>query len=81
MKQDKTMHILPRGTKQQARDIMDNQDNASRGDGERKPAEKVMTTFQMDKQLKERLKSHCQSQGIKLGEFINRAIRQALEEQ
>ncbi|MBT1171744.1 hypothetical protein [Bifidobacterium sp. SO4] len=63
----------------QTRDIMDNQDNYKRGDGEEKSVGKVMTTFQMDKELKEQLKAYCKDRGLKMGDFINNAIKQALE--
>lgn len=78
MKKDKTMQIVRRQNTTPSGDIMKIQDNTKRGDGE--PVEKVMTTFQMDRDLKEQLKDFCKLRGLKQGEFINAAIRQALEE-
>ncbi|KAA8815724.1 hypothetical protein [Bifidobacterium vespertilionis] len=60
------------------RDIMDAQDNRNRGDGE--TVSKVMTTFLMESDLKEQMRSHCRDKGLKIGDFINRAIRDALEQ-
>lgn len=62
-----------RGTR---RDIMDTQDNANRGDGD--VVAKVMTTFQMDAALKQRVKAHCRANGLKIGEFLNQAAREKL---
>lgn len=81
MKKAKTIQPMRiyRQESKPSRDIMDNQDNTNRGDGT-KPMTRVMTTFQMDKDLKEQLRDYCRSRGLKQGEFINNAIRKALEE-
>lgn len=59
------------------KDVMDAQDNTRRGDGESIP--KTMTTFQMETALKNQVKAHCRSTGLKLGEFLNQAARLKLE--
>lgn len=56
--------------------LMDVQDNAGRGDGE--AVRKVMTTFQMDADLKDELKRYCADNGMKMGETINRAVARML---
>lgn len=56
---------------------MDVQDNTGRGDGE--TVRKVMTTFQMDADLKAELKRYCADNGMKMGETINQAIEQWLQ--
>ena len=58
--------------------LMDVQDNAGRGDGE--TVRKVMTTFQMDADLKAELKRYCADTGMKMGETINQAIARMLHE-
>lgn len=45
--------------------LMDVQDNTGRGDGE--TVRKVMTTFQMDADLKAELKRYCADNGMKNG--------------
>jgi len=55
--------------------IMDVQDNTGRGD-----VRKVMTTFQMDADLKAELKRYCADNGMKMGETINQAIARMLHE-
>lgn len=57
--------------------LMDVQDNTGRGDGE--TVRKVMTTFQMDADLKAELKRYCADNGMKMGETINQAIEQWLQ--
>lgn len=59
------------------RSNMDVQDNTGRGDGE--TVRKVMTTFQMDADLKAELKRYCADNGMKMGETINQAIEQWLQ--
>ena len=54
--------------------LMDVQDN----DGE--TVRKVMTTFQMDADLKAELKRYCADTGMKMGETINQAIARMLHE-
>ena len=54
------------------------QDNTGRGDGE--TVRKVMTTFQMDADLKAELKRYCADNGMKMGETINQAIARMLHE-
>lgn len=56
--------------------LMDVQDNSGRGDGE--AVRKVMTTFQMDADLKDELKRYCADTGMKMGETINRAVARML---
>ena len=41
---------------------------------------KVMTTFQMDADLKAELKRYCADNGMKMGETINQAIARMLHE-
>ena len=57
--------------------LMDVQDNTGRGDSE--TVRKVMTTFQMDADLKAELKRYCADNGMKMGETINQAIEQWLQ--
>ena len=56
--------------------IMDAQNTVARGDGHGK---KVMMTFQVDETLKAELKSYCFDNGLKIGEAVNMAIREWLE--
>ena len=56
--------------------LMDVQDNTGRGETVRK----VMTTFQMDADLKAELKRYCADNGMKMGETINQAIARMLHE-
>lgn len=73
---DMTVYQRSEPVEGKPRDIMDAQDNTNRGDGE--AVAKIMTTFMMEARLKEKMRSHCRANGLKMGDFINQAIREAL---
>lgn len=75
---DMTFHPREELAETTATDIMEFQNNKDRGDGD-PHTPKTMTTFQMETALKAELKSFCQQNGTKLGDCINRAVRQFLE--
>ncbi|MBW3083753.1 hypothetical protein [Bifidobacterium phasiani] len=56
--------------------LMDVQDNDRRGDGD--SVQRIMTTFQMDADLKADLKQYCSGTGMKMGEAINQAVSEWL---
>ncbi|MBT1167252.1 hypothetical protein [Bifidobacterium simiarum] len=41
--------------------------------------EKVMTTFKMPADLKTELNAYCRKHGLRIGDWINQAIRERLE--
>ncbi|PLS29895.1 hypothetical protein Uis1B_2276 [Bifidobacterium margollesii] len=75
------MRIIPVETEKadEARpafDIMDAQDNRARGDGD---IPKVMTTFKMEAELKAELNAYCRERGLRIGDWINGAVRERLD--
>ncbi|NEG90605.1 hypothetical protein [Bifidobacterium aerophilum] len=77
-----TMKVFRPQEQEAPRTIMDGQDHASRGDGidsiDSLEAVKVSMAFRIEFGLQTRLREFCAVRGVKIGDFVNDAIREKL---